>query len=56
MLTWYKKAEAKTASTNFTWLSADLPFTYTGIFWVSRNSNLIPPSFIAFHNPLIFAW
>ena len=38
-------------------LNVDVPDTYTYMFWVSVNSNIlyIPPSFLAFYIPLIFA-
>ena len=38
-------------------LSVDLPYTYTLMFYVSINSNVlyIPPLFLTFHIPLIFA-
>ena len=38
MLTWYKKAEAKTASTNFTWLYFVFPNSFVFPFF---NSNIL---------------
>ena len=40
---------------NLELLNVDLSFIYTCMFYVSVNSNVIPPNFRAFHIPLIFA-